>query len=67
MIDTSSTPSPAEVAVFMRAHGGNFVRAIAAAYMVADEINRETLVRAFETYWREYALALLTKQAREAA
>jgi predicted RNA polymerase sigma factor len=61
------TPSPAEVALFMRQYGGSFVRAIAAAYMVGDETNRETLVRAFETYWREYGLALLTRRAREAA
>lgn len=67
MTDTSTTQSPAEVACFMRAHGGAFTRALAAAYMVADETNRATLVRAFETYWREYALALLTKRAREAA
>lgn len=66
MIDTSSTPSPAEVAVFMRQHGGCFTRALAAAYMAADDVNRAILTRAFETYWREYALALLTKRAREA-
>lgn len=67
MTDTSSTPSHAEVAVYMRQHGGHFVRAIAAAYMVGDEANRETLVRAFESYWRGYALVLLERRAREAA
>lgn len=57
MTDTSSTPSPAEVACFMRA--------LAAAYMAADDVNRAILTRAFETHWREYALAMLTKRARE--
>jgi hypothetical protein len=46
----------------MQNHGGRFVRSLAAAWIAADESNRERLQAAFPELWIRYArIAALTE------
>jgi len=48
----------------MQHHGGRFVRALAAAWLAADDANRERLQAAFPELWIRYArIAALTEVA----
>lgn len=43
-----------EIATAMQTYGGSFIKALAAAFMVADPVNQAKLKGAFHEYWREY-------------
>ena len=46
----------------MQHHGGRFVRALAAAWLAADESNRKRIQAAFPELWIRYArIAALTE------
>jgi hypothetical protein len=46
----------------MQRHGGHFVRSLAAAWLAADESNRERIQAAFPELWIRYArIAALTE------
>lgn len=46
-----------EVIATMAKCGGSFVQALAAAMVVADPVNLQTLKAAFPGYWETYTLA----------
>lgn len=51
----------------MEEFGGSFVRALAAALRVADQVNRERIKTAFPEVWEKYALFALGEQLRREA
>ena len=45
-----------EVIAAMQTHGGGFVKALAAAALIADARNLGRIKAAFPDYWRDYTL-----------
>lgn len=48
-----------DIAQAMTDHGGNFVKALAAAYLVADTDNQIRIKLAFREYWATYRRAAI--------
>lgn len=61
------TPAPepimtdVDVAAAMTGYGGSFVRALGAAFLCADDVNRARLKLAFEDYWQTYRAVALKR------
>ena len=48
-------PTPYQIIMQMRLHGGSFVRGIADAAFVADHLNYDRLKDAFPDVWERYS------------
>lgn len=53
-----------EIVQALQHYGGSFAQAIARAFLVADDLNRETLRHAFMDLFREYAEIARVQAAR---